>query len=373
MVAIGTGLALALSAAFVPVAATTPSKLQRAIDALVARSDGPPGAIVVVQRGGERRVFRAGVADVRSGEPIEVDDHMRIASVSKAFSGAMALSLVAKGTLDLDDTVGEWRPDVPVEWSSITLRQLLNHTSGIPDFSNEQAFIDALLASLRVAPPPVELLSYIEDPTPLFTPGTDYAYSNSDNIIVALIVESATGRRYARAMARELDGPLGLVDTSLPKGPALPRPYVHGYDVEDPSAPEDVSRLFAAGWTFSSGGVVSTAADLTRFVRGYVSGRETDNATRREQFRFVEGGSSEPPGPGRNSAGLGLFRYETRCGTVYGHTGNTPGYTQFIAATADGRRSVTVSINAQINPDTNPKRFRQLQRLYETAVCAALR
>jgi D-alanyl-D-alanine carboxypeptidase len=86
----------------------------------------------------------------------------------------------------------------------------------------------------------------------------------------------------------------------------------------------------------------------------------------------VPGGSSDPPGPGINSAGLAIFRYETRCGTVYGYTGNIAGYTQFISATADGKRSATVSINAQITPELNPVRFAELRQLYELAVCAAL-
>jgi D-alanyl-D-alanine carboxypeptidase len=352
---------------------TTPAELQRAVDALVAQVDGPPGAIVVVHRGGERRIFRAGVTDLRTREPIELDDHMRVASVAKAFSSATALSLVAKGTLSLDDTVGKWRPDLAPEWSEITLRQLLNHTSGIRDFSKEDGFLPALVDSLTHAPPPAELLDFIRDKRPAFTPGTRYQYSNSDNIIVALIVEAATGLPYATVMARELNRPLGLTDTSLPFGATMPKPFVRGYDVDGVHPPEDVSQLFAAGWTFASGGVVSTPADVNRFVRRYVSGRETNAATRAQQFTFITGGSSEPPGPGANSAGLGVFRYETRCGTVYGHTGNTSGYTQFISATADGTRSATVSINAQITPDANAVRFAQLRNLYETAVCAALR
>ena len=94
-------------------------------------------------------------------------------------------------------------------------------------------------------------------------------------------------------------------------------------------------------------------------------------AVHRAQFRFVPG-DSEPPGPGTNAAGLGIFRYSTRCGTVYGHTGNTAGYTQFIAASADGRRSVVVSVNAQITPKTDAALFTRLRALYVTGVCAAL-
>ena len=125
--------------------------------------------------------------------------------------------------------------------------------------------------------------------------------------------------------------------------------------------------MFAAGWTWASGGVVSTPADANRFVRQYVKA-----SARAKSFRFIRGGSSEPPGPGQNAAGLALFRYQTRCGTVYGHTGNTAGYTQFIASNRQGSRSATVSINAQITPSSDAARFRDLRRIFELAVCAAL-
>ena len=354
------------------------SRAERAVEEtaaeLVAKEDGPPGVIVVIQRPNDRQVIRAGVANLQTGAPLRVDKHMRLASVAKAFNGATALSLVARRVLSLDDTVGKWRPDLPHEWADITLRQLLNHTSGIPDFSKEEAFLEALRASLLVAPPPVQLLSYIENPEPSFTPGTEYKYSNSDNIIVGLMVEAATGRSYERALRRLVTVPFGLFETTLPSDAELPRPFVHGYQRDDTGVPEDVSELVAAGWAWASGGVVSTPEDANEFVRRYVAGRETDSKTHAQQFQFIPGGSSEPPGPGTNSAGLAIFRYETRCGTVYGHTGNTLGYTQFVSATADGKRSATVAINAQLTPEPehNPVRFAELRELYELAVCAAL-
>ena len=115
---------------------------------------------------------------------------------------------------------------------------------------------------------------------------------------------------------------------------------------------------------------MSTPADTNRFVRGYASGALTDPATHSAQFEFVKG-SSEPTGPGKNSAGLGIFRYETKCGEVYGHTGNLFGYTEFIASTSDGTRSATVNINAQITQKSDPKVFKQLRNVFELAVCAA--
>ena len=98
-----------------------------------------------------------------------------------------------------------------------------------------------------------------------------------------------------------------------------------------------------------------------------------DLQTRAEQREVFEGGGSEPPGPGENSAGLGVFRYETECGTVWRHTGNTAGYTQFMASSPNGRRSATVSINAQITPTVgDPEAFEVLRRAEGRAVCAAL-
>ena len=346
--------------------------LDRALKELVAMEGGPPGVIAVIQRGQHREVHTFGVANVRTGRPMRIHDRMRIASAAKAFSGAVALSLVSEGELSLNDTIGELLPELPEAWSEVTLRQLLNHTSGIPDFSLALEFQEALLASLTKAPPPEELLSFVRDEDLLFDPGSEYHYSNSDNIVVGLMVEAATGKSYEDQLRERVYKPLGLSKTTLPRGPNLRKPFIHGYDLSE-NPPEDVSELVDAGWSWASGGIVSTPADLNDFIRGYVGGKLFDKRTRAKQRRVIEGGSSEPPGPGKNSAGLAIFRYETRCGTVWGHTGNTPGYTQFMAASPTGSRSVTVSINSQLAPPVgDPDAFKALRRAEGLAVCAAL-
>src|SRR5215203_1819259 len=157
--------------------------LDRALKELVAMESGPPGVIAVVQRGQHREVHSFGVRNLKGDLPMRARDHMRIASAAKAFSGAVALSLVSEDKLSLQDTIGERLPELPKAWWEVTLRQLLNHTSGIPDFSLEPDFQDALLDSLTKAPPPEELLSFVfgEDEDLLFDPGSEYHYSNSDN------------------------------------------------------------------------------------------------------------------------------------------------------------------------------------------------
>ncbi|MFJ6405409.1 serine hydrolase domain-containing protein [Streptomyces hydrogenans] len=347
----------------------TERELRRALAELVAAPGGPPGAIAVLTRDGVPRVYRAGTADTESGRPPRTDDHMRIASAAKAFSGAVALSLVDRGALGLDDTLGQRLPHLPEAWHAVTLRQLLQHTSGLPDYSRSPRFQAIVRADPRHRFVSRRLLEFAA-PDLLFPPGSRYGYSNSDNIAVALMAEQATGRRYEDLLRERVYRPLGLRDTSLPSGFRLPRPFLHGYATAPGEAPEDVSEAISASGAWASGGIVSTPADLGTFIGGYVGPTLLSPRTRHAQRRFVPG-ASEPAGPGVNSAGLGVFRYETRCGTVLGHTGNTPGYTQFAAATPDGRRTVTVSVTSQVTLD--PALLARLRETEERFVCALLK
>jgi D-alanyl-D-alanine carboxypeptidase len=278
--------------------------LDRALKELVAMEGGPPGAIAIVQRGNHREVHSFGVRNIKSGLPLRADDHMRQASTSKAYSGAVALSLVSKGALSLDDTIGELLPDLPDAWSEVTLRQLLNHISGLPDFTKDQGFLDALVASPKQAPQPRELLSFVEDEPLNFEPGTQYEYSNSDNVTVGLMVEAATGTSYEEQLRERVFRPLGLKKTSLPRGPNLRKPFIHGYD-NDPSQqpPDDLSEVLASGWFWASGGMVTTPSDLNAFVRGYVGGDLFDLKTR-APASGRRGGSLRSSWPGEELGGL---------------------------------------------------------------------
>ena len=350
--------------------------LDRALANLVGLPEGPPGAIAVIQRGGRRAVHTAGVANVDTAAPLRAGNHMRIASVAKAFSGAAALAMVDQGLLSLDDTIGELLPDLPPTWHPMTLRQLLQHTSGMPDYTQAPGFAGALADSPEVAPPPAVLLGYAAGMSLNFPPGTGYRYSNSENIAVGMMVEAVTGASYERAVRAKVTAPLGLRRTGMPQGILIPDPFIHGYLWEQ-GAPQDYSQWFPpldggiawGGWAWASGGMVSTPADLNRFVRAYASGRLFGPDVQAEQTQFLDGGASDPPGPGENAAGLGLFRYRTRCGTMVGHTGSIPaGYTQFAASTPNGRRSATFTITIQFTEEILPA----LRRAEVRAVCAAL-
>ena len=337
---------------------------------------GPPGAIVVVQRGSDRSVHAAGVAEVGSDAAPDIDDHMRLASVAKAFNGAAALSLVDEGVMSLDDTIGERLPDLPDAWGEVTLRQLLSHTSGLPDYSGTEAFGAAVTNSPGEAPPPAELLAFVEDEPLVFPPGSRYAYSNSDNITVGLMIEAVTGREYADVLAQKVFGPLGLDDTSLPTGTELPDPLFHGYGsmttarrrTRATSSPPDICGR-RAGWcphpptsTTSSAATSAASCSATRCAP----------SNRTCSFPAVD---PNPPGRATNSASMALFRYETECGAVYGHTGNFFGYTQFAVASPDGQRSATASISlksTQHDKGQAASVFTALQRLEQAAICYAL-
>ncbi|GGM14557.1 hypothetical protein GCM10011594_38280 [Nakamurella endophytica] len=318
----------------------------------------------------------AGYADVAKKTRPTADDSMRIASVAKAFSGATALALVQAGKLSLDSTLGRVLPQQPKAWSAVTLRQLLSHTSGVPDFLGSPKFAELYQRDPDHPAKPAALIATIADQPLAFPAGTRYAYSNSDNILVGLMIERVTGQPYAQALSTWVLRPLGLAHTSLPSAIELPAPYIHGYDWAPPAPLEDVTGGLAPGWAWASGGVVSTPADLTTFVRAYVGGKLFGSKVRAaQQDLFIPAGESGPPGPGFNSASMALFRYQTECGTVYGHTGNTVGYTQFIAASPDGTRSATVSINLQRtdkSQDQDAAVFTGLQRAELAAVCMAL-
>jgi D-alanyl-D-alanine carboxypeptidase len=175
LVAVMTAAALALGgsvAADARSAGAADAAFDLALRELVEMPGGPPGAIAIVQRGSSLRVHAFGVAALgASGRPRK-NDYMRIASVTKAFSGAVALSLVDEGILSLDDTVGRWLPGQPSAWHAVTLRQLVGHKSGLPDFAESEAWREAVAGSLAVGPPPAALLAFVADEPLTFTPGT---------------------------------------------------------------------------------------------------------------------------------------------------------------------------------------------------------
>jgi D-alanyl-D-alanine carboxypeptidase len=333
---------------------------------------GPPGVIVTINRGAKTTTIAMGTKQVGTGGVPDAGDHMRIASVAKAFTGAVVLRLVDQERIALDDKVGTHLDTLPTAWQNVTIRQLLNHTSGIPDYTKSPGFFNQFQTAPKATVSPQTILSWVSAEPLNFPSGSKYEYSNTDNIIAALIAEKTSGRTYPNLLKTIVTDPLKLHETSLPTGTALHKPFIHGYSVERKAGIttyDDVTSILSPTGAWASGGIESTPADLGKFIRGLLAKRFFSTRVQKQQMKWVRGGESSPPGPGKNSAGLSLFRYETRCGTVYGHTGNFPGYVQFAAANRTGTRSVTTSLNIAAPTGNLLKELRELQT---KAVCATL-
>jgi D-alanyl-D-alanine carboxypeptidase len=346
------------------------SRLQRQLEGIVDAKGGPPGVAVLIDRSRHKEFLSAGAAELGSPRLPSPFERFRIASVSKGFNAYIATKLSRSG-LTLDTTLGQSIPGVLPAAEAVTLRQLLQHTSGLAEYIQAPVFGEQLNADPTRYFSPTQLTEFVREAPLEFAPGSEYHYSDTDNIAAALMEEKASGIPYERLLAKLVFKPLGMGDSSLPRTEKMPRPFLHGYDVEPGKKPEDVSELLNPASAWASGGIVSTPIDLSRFVRSYVP---TVLAASRQGQVVFRPGSSSPPGPGQNSAGIGIFRYRTGCGTVYGHTGSFPGYRVFVAATANGGRSVVFVASAQIIPggQGSPEVAKAITQAQKSAVCRAL-
>jgi D-alanyl-D-alanine carboxypeptidase len=354
-----------------PAAAATP-KLQRMLKGIVSSAPGPPGISVLIDRGTRTKFFSAGVADLSNRRSPQPTEHVRIASVAKAFNAFIAATLAERPkSLSLQETLGASIPGVLPNAEGVRLRQLLQHTSGLAEYIQSPAFGEALSGDPTAYLSPTQLTDFVRDERLEFAPGSRYHYSDTDNIAAALMEEAATGRTYTSLLRSEIFKPFGMQDSSLPLTVKMPRPFMHGYEIEQGKKPEDVSELINPAGAWASGGIVSTPADLSRFIPVYVP---TVLRASRGLTKAFRPGKSSPPGPGKNFAGLGIFRYRTGCGDVYGHTGSFPGYRIFAAGSAGGGRAVVFVVNSQIVPGQGSQRIsKAIRRAQARAVCLALR
>ena len=279
-VAVATALAVALLApSALAVTAPTRADVQRAFDRVVAT--GVPGATGVIRglHGIER--YSAGDADVRRGVAISSRDHTRAGSITKAFTSTVILQLVASGRFGLDDSVESLLPGALPDGDQITVRQLLNMSSGLADYCSVPASPGgpdpcnpSSAAERSRAWAPQELIDIGVSAPRTFAPGQGWAYTNTGYLLLGMIIERVTGDSLAAEYRQRIFRPLGLTETRYaPETVAMPRPFSHGYDVlAAGSFPEDITATSPtiAG---AAGAAVSTPDDLETFIRAYLSGR----------------------------------------------------------------------------------------------------
>ncbi len=299
------------------------------------------------------RAGAAGYANLRTKERMRVDHAFRVGSITKTFVSTVALQLAAEGTLGLDDSIERWLPGLVPNGQAITLRQLLNHTSGIYNYTEDQALFGSLTRNPRRVLTPVELVAVATKHGPNFSPGRSWSYSNTGYILLGLVIEKATATSLEQELRERIFEPLGLTRTSFPAAPTLPRPFAHGYLpllVPMPNGkPVDVTA-WNPSWAWAAGALVSTAGDLARFYAALVRGELLPTEQLREMKTAV-------PSNGSSQYGLGLASDPSDCGRVLGHTGGVPGYTSIAYSSEDGGRQTVVLINTSPGSDRLASRF----------------
>jgi D-alanyl-D-alanine carboxypeptidase len=271
------------------------------------------------------------------------------------------LQLVAEHRLRLGDTVERWLPGLVPHGGRITLRELLAHRSGLPDYAGDAAFVRQIASEPRRRWSPGELIRLALATGPMAPPGERFAYASTNYVLLGLILERATGTTLERQLHRRIIAPVGLRDTSFSPGVRIHGRHVHGYAL---SAHDGIVGSLAtardrstasASWAWAAGAIVSTAPDLSRFFAALLHGRLLPD-------RLLV--LMRPPTGGRY--GLGLAAFQTPCGIAIGHTGNLLGTVSAAWSSPDGRHRIVAMTNSYpLSPDTDTA----FRRVLDTAYC----
>lgn len=335
---------------------------QRAMDAAVRA--GVPGVTAQARDG--RGVWKAasGVGNLRTGEPRGKNDRFRVGSITKTFMATVLLQMEAEGRLSLDDTVDRHLPGLVRgngnDGRKITVRRLLNHTSGLFDYLTDKEYSetymegDGYLKHRYDTLPPEKHVKVALSHRPLFEPGAKHSYSNTNYILAGLIVEKVGKRTYEEEVRDRIIRPLGLKATSNPGNSVhLPRPSSRGYSKlfrSQPDRIDDITEMNGSqGW--GDGDIISSAGDLTRFYGALLRGKLLPP----RQLKAMKTTVSTPDSPD-TAYGLGLQRFRTSCGgTLWGHGGGMVGWLSLSVTSEDGRHQLAFNYNGDWESASIPK------------------
>jgi len=314
-----------------------------------------PGATLgVVLPNGESLDLAVGFSDRENKTPMKATDRMPAGSVGKTFAAATALQLIKEGKLNLDDKIekylgGEqWFPRLP-NAKDITVRQLMNHTSGLVRYEFKEQFTKDLTTNPDKVWKPAELVSYLLDEKAPFEAGKGWDYSDTNYIVLGMIIEKVTGRKFYDEANRRLLKPLKLTDTIPQDGPRL-KGVVQGYaGPNNPFGGTDamlVNGKFTVNPQFewTGGGYVSTAHDLARWAKMFYEGK----AFSPDLLPQVVDGVAAPMLGRESKYGLGAIIRKTSIGTSYGHSGFFPGYMTDMMYFPEQKIAVAVQVNTSV-------------------------
>lgn len=343
--------------------------VQRALDEVVAA--GAPGAMALVRRGDRTIRLTSGYGNLAPKKPMRLRDRFRIGGLTKTFTATVVLQLVGEGKVALEDTVEQWLPGVISNGGAISVRQLLNHTSGIFDYIQDPRvlapYLEDLPNNLTLIFDAREGVRIAAEHGPLFAPGSALAYSNTNYLLLAMIVEAATGKSFGSELRRRIFKPLGLRHTTYPTSSRIDGSHIHGYLPGLPLV--DITPL-SPTLLGASGGILSNAKDVARFYRALLRGRllAPDLLKSMQTIDPVATGGVPDAGFTGGGWGLGLLRERFPCGrTAWGHDSEIPGYTAAAWNSKNGSRQVVVVVNSFFGPDEPP--IQALRTVLATAYC----
>ncbi|MEU2129932.1 serine hydrolase domain-containing protein [Streptomyces sp. NPDC018352] len=328
-----------------PVTEAPDAEALRTAIAGLPKNDATAALVRVSGSGGDWR-GSSGVHDLVSGRPADQDGRFRAGSVTKVFTAAVVLQLAEEGRIGLDRPVRRYLPDlIPGAYEDVTVRQLLNHTSGIPSVGSGGDLDDWYAHRFDLHDPErtVREATALE---PDFAPGTQQHYANIGYTVAGLLIERVTGDTYASQVSSRVLDPLHLKDTYFPgTDPAIRGPHNHGYQLFGTGELRDVT-VWGATDARAAGDLISTTTDLERFTRALFGGRVVRGPLLQEMFTLPDASVREygTGKPAAYSAGLSVMRLGGR--EVWGKTGGRWGYNTVVAATRDLSRTLVYSVNS---------------------------
>jgi D-alanyl-D-alanine carboxypeptidase len=388
-------VSLAAAAAFPAAAAATPAatssgaEAQRAQLQRLARElvdAGVPGVIVRVDDGRGRPVEIAEQASwTRRDHLLTVGDEFRMASNTKTMIATLVLQLVGEGRLALTDPVEKWLPGKVPNGKAITLRMLLNHTSGLFDYAEDPSIRPSILGKDRRRWTSAKLLAVGVKHKPLFVPGTKWSYSNTNYAAIGAVLERVTGASLADLIRDRITRPLRLKHTYFATDSTWRGPHAHGYEPDAAHMPAGVPAAFRnlggvhrhghvdvsgndPGWGGAAGAVVSTTQDWSRFYTALMSGKLLPTAQLAQMRTTVPMDPTRPDGPG---SGLGIATGAHPCGMFWAHDGGMPGYLSTNLTDHAGSRTATVLISTMLWSEfgAEPKIAKAAGALQNAVIC----
>ena len=334
---------LADVAAAGPAAAARPNRASALTAAIkqVMRQTSIPGVIVGVWQPGVAPYVKAfGVRNKATGRPMTTDLHLRIGSETKTFTITAVLQLVDQGKVGLDDPIGNYLSGVP-NGNEITIRQLAEMRSGLVSYTTSEAWSQAYQSNPLRPWTPQELLPYSFSQPLLFAPGTQFNYSNTNTILLGLLVEKVSGQSLSAFISQHILKAEGLTHTSFPAGAAIPSPYAQGYSKQTPNGKLANVTKWNPAWAWAAGSMISTIADLHTWARVVATGTLLTPATQQQREVFLPV-VEEPP----MTYGLALFNING----WLGHNGSIPGYQSLTVYLPSSKATMVVLMNTDANP-----------------------